>query len=56
VQLDVGGVDDVPDRLAVTVEVERELDEVEPVVTDARTLPVDDGAECLPARRVRSPA
>src|SRR5665213_1271590 len=37
-RLEAGGIDDVPDRLVMTVEVEGEGDEVEPVVTGARLL------------------
>ena len=45
-RLDAGGLDDVPDRLIVPVEVEREPDQVEAGIAAARALPVDDPGEC----------
>src|SRR6266550_3599817 len=43
--LDAGGLDDVPYRLIVPVEVVREADEIEAGIAGARTLPVDDPRE-----------
>jgi hypothetical protein len=43
--LDAGGLDDVPDRLIVPVEVVREPDEIEAGIAGARALPVDDPGE-----------
>jgi hypothetical protein len=44
-RLDAGGLDDVPDRLIVPVEVVREPDEIEAGIAGARALPVDDPGE-----------
>ena len=44
-RLDAGGLDDVPDRLIVSVEVVREPDEIEAGIAGARALPIDDPGE-----------
>jgi len=44
-RLDAGGLDDVPDRLIVPVEVVREPDEIEAGIAGAGALPVDDPGE-----------
>src|SRR4051794_37525327 len=44
-RLDARGLDDVPDRLIVPVEVVREPDEIEAGIAAARALPVDDPGE-----------
>lgn len=56
-RLDAGGLDDVPDRLIVPVEVVREPDEIEAGIAGARALPVDDPGEgaSSPARSRRRP-
>src|SRR4029453_6893971 len=43
--LDAGGLDEVPDRLIMPVEVVREPDEIEARIAGARALPVDDPGE-----------
>lgn len=43
--LDAGGLDDVPDRLIVPVEVVREPDEIEAGIAGAGALPVNDPGE-----------